>query len=79
MRGVRSRQELEEFSLSRRLMARLGALLTRKVEVSPTVLEAAGQGSPLEKLLLSPLTLEENLDADAIEQASFEAALDERG
>lgn len=77
MLGVRSRKALEEFSLSRRLKARLGALLTRKVEVSPTVLEAAAPGSSLEKILLSPLTLKDNLDADALEEAG--ADLEEEG
>jgi hypothetical protein len=54
LRGIRDRSELSEFNISRRLTARLGALLLKQIEVSPAIIEAAAPGSALEKFLLGP-------------------------
>lgn len=79
MHGVRSRQELAEFGLSRRLAARLGAMLSMRIEVSPAVLEAATPRSRLEQFLLSATTLREDLGAELMEQAAAEAGLADEG
>ncbi|MCX7805503.1 MAG: hypothetical protein N3A38_09980 [Planctomycetota bacterium] len=62
LRGVRSREELAQFAISRRLQARIGALLAKSVEVTGAVLEAAPPGSTLESLLLSGKLLKEAPD-----------------
>lgn len=60
MQGVHlGREELiRQYGLTRRLAVRVTALLARAVEVTPTLLEIAGPGSAIEKLLLHPEFLE---------------------
>ena len=65
MDGVRlGRDELvRTYGLSQRLAVRVGALLAGGVEVSAALLEMAGPGSAIERLLLRPELLgEEGLD-----------------
>jgi transposase len=59
MEGVRlGKDELvRTYGISRRLAVRVGALLAKGFEVSGTLLEIAGPGSAVEKLLLHPETL----------------------
>lgn len=68
MDGVRlSKEELiATYGVSQRLAVRLGALLAKGLEVTGTVLEMAGPGSAIEKLLLHPDTLAR---ADALDTA----------
>ena len=67
MRGVRLHQEelARRYGVTRRLAARVGALLAKGVELSPAVLEIAGPGSAMEKLLLHPDILREAEDIPA--------------
>jgi hypothetical protein len=53
LRGVHKKEIFERMGLSRRLVARLGALLAKGVEVTEAAAEAAAPGSVLEKALLS--------------------------
>ncbi|MBN1808072.1 MAG: hypothetical protein JW909_03325 [Planctomycetes bacterium] len=78
MRGVREKSELGEFTISRRLTARLGALILKKIEVSHAVIEAAVPASALEKLLLSPTVLGE-LTPDLLKEAGASAGLGDEG
>jgi hypothetical protein len=54
MEGVRLDGEelIRTYGVTRRLAVRVGALLAKGLAVTPTILEIAGPGSPLEKLLL---------------------------
>ena len=56
MEGVRLGKEelVRTYGISQRLAVRVGALLTKGFEVSGTLLEIAGPGSAIEKLLLHP-------------------------
>lgn len=56
MEGVRlGKDELvRAYGVSQRLAVRVGALLAKGLEVSGTLLEIAGPGSAIEKLLLHP-------------------------
>ena len=60
MEGVRlGRDELiRQFCISQRLAARVGALLGQGLSVSAALLEIAGPGSAVERLLLLPGLLE---------------------
>ncbi len=68
LRGVRSREELARFAISRRLQARVGALLAKSVEVTGALLETAQPGSAVESLLLSEELLKDapNLTSERI-------------
>ena len=56
MEGVRLGKEelIRAYGVSQRLAVRVGALLSKGFEVSGTLLEIAGPGSAIEKLLLHP-------------------------
>ena len=56
MEGVRLGKEelIRAYGISQRLAVRVGALLAKGLEVSGTLLEIAGPGSAIEKLLLHP-------------------------
>jgi len=70
LEGVRlGKQDLiARFGMSQRLAVRIGALLAKHVEVTETVLEMAGPGSALERVLLHPQLLEQ---ADALSTRSL--------
>ena len=59
MKGVRLGLEelIRAYGITRRLAVRIGALLARGLEVTATLIEIAGPGSAVEKLLLHPETL----------------------
>ena len=76
MRGVRDKSELSGFGISRRLTARLGALLVKQIELSPAIIEAATPGSALEKFLLSP-ELTADLTPENIKEQAVKAKLGE--
>ena len=59
MEGVRLDPEelIRVYGITRRLAVRIGALLARGLEVTATLIEIAGPGSAVEKLLLHPETL----------------------
>jgi len=83
MRGVRLRPEelRRQFGVSRRLAARVGALLAKGVEVSPAVLEIAGPGSAMEKLLLHPDILRdaEDLPTETVRAVAAETGAEADG
>ncbi len=64
MDGVRLGEDdlIRTYGISRRLAVRAGALLARGIELSATLLEIAGPGSAVEKLLLRPEMLTTPLD-----------------
>jgi hypothetical protein len=70
MEGVRLGKEelVRAYGVSQRLAVRIGALLAKGLEVSATLLEIAGPGSAIEKLLLHPemLALAERPTVEAI-------------
>jgi len=76
LRGIRDRAELSEFGISRRLTARLGALLVKQIEVSPAIIEAAVPGSALEKFLLRP-EFTGDVTAEIVKEQAAAAKLDE--
>jgi len=69
-RGVRTPEEAQALGLGRRLMVRVGALLKQGLEVTPTLLEAARPGTPLENFLLDATLLEKatELSAEIVRQ-----------
>lgn len=75
MQGVRMDvdQLIDTYGVSRRLAVRIAALLARGIEVSPTLVEIAGAGSPFEKFLLHK-DLFENADRLSKEQVARIAA-----
>lgn len=48
----------KQFGVSRRLQMRVGALLSKKVDITPTLIECGTNNSPEERLLLHPSLLE---------------------
>ena len=83
MEGVRlDRDELiRAYGISQRLAVRIGALLAKGLEVSATLLEMAGPGSALEKLLLHPEMLAgaERLDVEALKKLAAETGASREG
>jgi len=67
IRGIRRPEDLASLGVGRRLAVRVGALLRRRVEVTPAVLEMAKPGTSHEALLLDPLLLEK---AEALDEAA---------
>lgn len=59
IKGVARPEEVAHLGLSNRLLARLGALLKKKLSVTVAALEAAKPGSPLEALLLRAEVLQD--------------------
>ena len=59
-----------QYRLSHRLVTRIGALLKRRIGLSPVVIESALPGSAFERLLLDPYlaALEHEVPADALNQ-----------
>lgn len=70
IKGVARPEEVAHLGLSNRLLARLGALLKKKLSVTVAALEAAKPGSPLEALLLRVEVLQ---DAAAITSEKLNA------
>ena len=56
--GIRSEAALRALGLPRRTVVRLGALLAKGLSFSEALLETAGRGSAIEKLLLEPSLLD---------------------
>lgn len=83
MDSVRLGQEelVRQFGVSRRLAARVGALLGRGVSVSPALLEIAGPGSAVERLLLLPALLDKapSLDSADLNALAKEARAERDG
>jgi len=83
MRGVRLKQDdfAEQFGISRRLAARMGALLAKNVETTAAVLEMAGPGSGIERLFLHRAMLQhaDRLDTDRLAQLAEETDAAEDG
>jgi len=83
MPGVRLPQQklIRTYGISRRLAVRIGALLAKGVEVTATLIEIAGPGSVLEKLLLHPqmLASAERLDAAMLQDLAAETGADTEG
>jgi len=75
--GVRlGKDELvRTYGISQRLAVRVGALLANGLEVTGTLLEIAGPGSPVEKLLLRPemLAAADQLTVEAVRKAARES------
>ena len=83
MEGVRLAADelIREYGLSRRLAVRIGALAARGLTVTPTLLEIAGAGSSVEKLLLQPRLLEraQTLDTETVAELARETGTEEEG
>lgn len=83
MEGVRLTTDelIRLYGVTRRLAVRLGALAARRLTVTPTLLEIAGAGSRVEKLLLHPQMLDQadRLDTAAAEKLAQESGADEEG
>jgi len=83
MQGIRLSPDdiVKTFGISRRLAVRIGALLSKKIEVTATLVEIAGPGSPVEKLLLHPNMLSEaaTLDTGAANALAVETGADAEG
>lgn len=67
----------DEYGIGRRLAARIVALLARSVEVTPSLLELATPGSPVEALLLRNEWLQtpETLGVEALARAAAECGV----
>jgi hypothetical protein len=78
--GVTDKSTLASLGLGKRLIARLGALLARKLAFSEAVLESADKGSPLAKLLTSARLLESagELDSELLAELAAEAGVDDK-
>lgn len=72
---------IRTFGLTRRTAVRVGALLGRGLAVTPTLLEIAGAGSPMERLLLHPALLDEaaTVETKRIQQLASETGADSEG
>jgi len=83
MEGVRLTGDelIREYGISRRLAVRIGALAARGLTVTPTLLEIAGAGSSVEKLLLHPDLLDraDALDTEAVAEIARAAGAEEEG
>jgi hypothetical protein len=64
-KGVRRPEEIAGLGLGNRLMVRIGALLKKKLAVSPLVLEGARPGTPVETFLLDAALLEQSASLTA--------------
>ncbi len=80
IRGVTDKSVLTALGLSRRLVVRLGVLLSRGLTCTEAALESAGRGSPLEKLLLSEalLAAAEELQGEKLNSLAAEAGVADR-
>ena len=69
------------YGVSQRLAVRLGALLAKKLEVTATILEVAGPGSAVERLLLHPQILAhaEHLDSALVQKIAAETEAETDG
>ena len=79
MRGERTSDRdalINRYGLSRRLAARVGALLSKKVDVSPTLLEIAAADRALEAVLLDSALL---TDPQSLEQEHIRAQARQQG
>ncbi len=63
--GIRSEAALRALGLPRRTVVRLGALLAKGLSFSEALLETAGRGSAIEKLLLEPSLLDRAAEIDS--------------
>jgi len=76
-KGIRASKQalVQRFNLSERLAVRIVALQTKRVDVTPAVLEGATRGSEVERLLLLPsiLSLAKSLSSDALQSIRTEA------
>jgi hypothetical protein len=83
MQGVRMDTDelIDAYGVSRRLAVRIGALLAKGIEVSPTLVEIAGAGSPMEKLLLHRDLLEhaESLSPESLKKLAAETGAEADG
>jgi hypothetical protein len=83
MQGVRLDKDelIDTYGVSRRLAVRIGALLPKGLEVSQTLVEIAGAGSPIEKLLLHRELLEqaETLSSETLKRLAVETGADAEG
>jgi hypothetical protein len=79
IRGVRDKSALSAMGLSKRLLVRLGVLISRGLACSEALLETAGRGTPAEKLLLSEglLAAAAELDTERLRGLAAEAGVAE--
>ena len=83
IQGVRSDRDdlVRTYGVSQRLAVRLGALLGKELEVTATILEVAGPGSAVERLLLHPQILAhaEQLDSALVQKIAAETGAETEG
>jgi len=77
--GVTDKSILTAMRLTKRLVARLGALISRGLTFTEAVLESAGKGSPLERFILSARLMESagELDTAALAELASEAGVED--